>query len=73
MAIVVHKWAEGLTLGLLYKKEGFKRSTIIIMNCLAWFKNLIPNICKHAKSSDPFSRVNKYFGPLYWEYFDGER
>lgn len=31
MAIVVHKWAEGLTLGLLYKKEGFKRSTIIIM------------------------------------------
>ena len=30
-AILVHKWAEGLTLGLLYKKEGFSRSTTVLM------------------------------------------
>lgn len=30
-AILVHKWAEGLTLGLLYKKEGFKTKTVRLM------------------------------------------
>lgn len=30
-AILVHKWAEGLTLGLMYKKEGFGRRMILFM------------------------------------------
>ena len=28
IAIFVHKWAEGLTLGLMYEKDGYSRSTI---------------------------------------------
>jgi solute carrier family 39 (zinc transporter), member 1/2/3 len=32
-AILVHKWAEGLTLGLIYRKEGFsdKISTLMVV------------------------------------------
>lgn len=30
-AILVHKWAEGLTLGLIYQKEGYSSRTINIM------------------------------------------
>jgi len=30
-AILVHKWAEGLTLGLMYRKEGFRNRTVNIM------------------------------------------
>ena len=30
-AILVHKWAEGLTLGLMYKKEGYSRKTALFM------------------------------------------
>ena len=30
-AILVHKWAEGLTLGLMYKKEGFSGKTAMLM------------------------------------------
>ena len=30
-AILVHKWAEGLTLGLMYKKEGFSGRTVVLM------------------------------------------
>jgi solute carrier family 39 (zinc transporter), member 1/2/3 len=30
-AILVHKWAEGLTLGLMYKKEGYGGKTAFLM------------------------------------------
>jgi len=41
LAIVVHKWAEGLTLGLLYKNEGFQRKTIILMLLIQGFTNVL--------------------------------
>lgn len=40
-AILVHKWAEGLTLGLLYKKEGFKAKTITIMIIIQGVINIL--------------------------------
>ena len=40
-AILVHKWAEGLTLGLLYKKEGFKQKTITFMIILQGLMNVL--------------------------------
>lgn len=30
-AILVHKWAEGLTLGLMYRKEGYSKKWVMIM------------------------------------------
>jgi zinc transporter 1/2/3 len=40
-AILVHKWAEGLTLGLLYKKEGFSRNTTVAMIVLQGAMNVL--------------------------------
>ena len=40
-AILVHKWAEGLTLALLYKKEGFKTKTITIAIIFQGFVNVL--------------------------------
>lgn len=40
-AILVHKWAEGLTLGLMYKKEGFKVSMIRWMVLLQGLTNVL--------------------------------
>ena len=40
-AILVHKWAEGLTLGLVYQKEGFSKKTATIMVIVQGFVNVI--------------------------------
>jgi zinc transporter 1/2/3 len=40
-AILVHKWAEGLTLGLIYKKEGFSNKTSTIMIIVQGFINVL--------------------------------
>jgi zinc transporter 1/2/3 len=40
-AIIVHKWAEGLTLGLIYKKEGFSNNTSTIMIIIQGFINVL--------------------------------
>ncbi len=40
-AILVHKWAEGLTLGLIYKKEGFSSQTSTIMVVVQGCVNVI--------------------------------
>ena len=40
-AILVHKWAEGLTLGLIYKKEGFSSKTSTIMVVVQGCVNVI--------------------------------
>ena len=40
-AILVHKWAEGLTLGLIYKKEGFKKKTTTIMIIVQGLINVV--------------------------------
>lgn len=39
-AILVHKWAEGLTLGLLYQKAGFSRRTTMLMIVLQGLMNV---------------------------------
>ena len=40
-AIVVHKWAEGLTLGLIYQKDGFSNKTVNIMITLQALINVL--------------------------------
>lgn len=40
-AILVHKWAEGLTLGLVYQKEGYNKKTKTIMVIIQGFINVV--------------------------------
>jgi zinc transporter 1/2/3 len=40
-AILVHKWAEGLTLGLMYKKEGYGGKTAFLMVIFQGFINVL--------------------------------
>jgi zinc transporter 1/2/3 len=40
-AILVHKWAEGLTLGLIYRKEGFSNKTSTIMVVIQGIVNIL--------------------------------
>ena len=40
-AILIHKWAEGLTLGLIYQKASYKQRTIRIMIAFQAFVNVL--------------------------------
>ena len=40
LAIIFHKWSEGLTIGLLYRKEGHNKTTINAMILVQSFINV---------------------------------